>query len=391
MKKIIPYGRQHIDKTDISHVISALSRDKLTTGELTLKFEKKIKEYLKTNYVLTTSSGTSAIDLAFRILEIKKGDVVLMPAINFIAAFNTASLQKAKIYLVDVDKITGQMTPEIVSAFIKKKKIKKIKCLVTMYLGGSPENIEKFYQLKKKYNFFILEDACHAFGSSFVFKNRVHKVGSNINSDICTFSFHPVKTIATGEGGCITTKNKEFYQKGVILKNHGIKRTKFHWDYDVKQNSHNYRLSDVNCSLGISQLKKIDKFLKTRNKIANFYNKNLDNCEPYIKLPKYNVKNYNSFHLYIISLNFNLIKKNKNHFFKYMLKKRITFQYHYKPIYKFSLLRSSKKLMNSEYYFKNAISIPIYYNLNNLNQKKIVKEIKNYIEKFKIKKKILEK
>ena len=126
MKKIIPYGRQHIDKTDISHVISALSRDKLTTGELTLKFEKKIKEYLKTNYVLTTSSGTSAIDLAFRILEIKKGDVVLMPAINFIAAFNTASLQKAKIYLVDVDKITGQMTPEIVSAFIKKKRLKKL-------------------------------------------------------------------------------------------------------------------------------------------------------------------------------------------------------------------------------------------------------------------------
>jgi dTDP-4-amino-4,6-dideoxygalactose transaminase len=104
-----------------------------------------------------------------------------------------------------------------------------------MYLGGSPENIEKFYQLKKKYNFFILEDACHAFGSSFVFKNSVYKVGSNVNSDICAFSFHPVKTIATGEGGCITTRNKKFYHKGAILKNHGMQRTKFHWDYDVKK------------------------------------------------------------------------------------------------------------------------------------------------------------
>ena len=137
--------------------------------------------------------------------------------------------------------------------------------------------------------------------------------------------------------------------------------------------------------MGISQIKKIDKFLKTRNKIANFYNKNLDKCEPYIKLPKYNVGNYNSFHLYIISLNFDLMKKNKNHFFKYMLKKGIIFQYHYKPIYKYSLFKSSKKLTNSEYYFKNAISVPIYYNLNFLNQKKIMKAIKDYIEIFKIK------
>ena len=385
MRKSIPYGNHYFDKQDKKELIKSLNLEKISSGPYVEIFEKKIKKYLNTKYVLTTSSGTSAIDLAFRILEIKKGDVVLMPAINFIAAFNIASLQNAKIYLVDVDKVTGQMTPEIVSAFIKKKKIKKIKCLVTMYLGGSPENVEKFYQLKKKYNFFILEDACHAFGSSFVFKDRVHKVGSNINSDICTFSFHPVKTIATGEGGCITTKNKKFYQKGVILKSHGIQRTKFHWDYDVKQNSHNYRISDINCSLGISQIKKIDKFLKTRNKIANFYNKNLDNCEPYIKLPKYNVGNYNSFHLYIISLNFDLMKKNKNHFFKYMLKKGIIFQYHYKPIYKYSLFKSSKKLTNSEYYFKNAISVPIYYNLNFLNQKKIMKAIKDYIEIFKIK------
>ena len=384
MIKSIPYGNHYFDKQDKRELIKSLKLNKISSGPNVEIFEKKIKEFLKTNYVLTTSSGTSAIDLAFRILEIKKGDVVLMPAINFIAAYNTASLQNAKIYLVDVDKITGQMTPEIVSAFIKKKKIKKIKCLVTMYLGGSPENVEKFYQLKKKYNFFIIEDACHAFGSSFVFKDRLHKVGSNINSDICTFSFHPVKTIATGEGGCITTKNKEFYQKGVILKSHGIQRTKFHWDYDIKENSHNYRLSDVNCSLGISQIKKIDKFLKARNKIANFYNKNFNKCEPYIKLPKYNSKNYNSFHLYIISLNFNLMKKNKNHFFKYMLKKGIIFQFHYKPIYKFSIFKRSKKLINSEYYFENSISVPIYYKLNYLNQKKIVREIKNYIKKFKI-------
>ena len=385
MIKSIPYGNHYFDNQDKKELVKSLNLEKISSGPNVEIFEKKIKKYLKTKYVLTTSSGTSALDLAFRALEIKKGDIVLMPAVNFIAAFNTASLHNAKIYLVDVDKISGQMTPEIVSEFIQRKKIKKIKCLVTMYLGGSPENIEKFYQLKKKYNFLILEDACHAFGSSFEFKNKAYKVGSNINSDICAFSFHPVKIIATGEGGCITTRNKKIYQKAVILKNHGIQRTKFHWDYDVKQNSHNYRLSDINCSLGISQIKKIDKFLKTRNKIANFYNKNLDNYEPYIKLPKYNVGNYNSFHLYIISLNFDLMKKNKNHFFKYMLKKGIIFQYHYKPIYKYSLFKGSKKLTNSEYYFKNAISVPIYYNLNFLNQKKIMKAIIDYIEIFKIK------
>ena len=386
MTKLIPYGNHYFDNQDKKELARSLKLEKISSGPNVEIFEKKIKEYLKTKYVLTTCNGTSALDLAFRILKIKKGDIVLMPAVNFIAAFNTASLHNAKIYLVDVDKITGQMTPQAVIDCLKKNKIKKFKCLVTMYLGGSPENIEKFYKLKKKYNFFILEDACHAFGSSFIFRNKKYKVGSNINSDIAAFSFHPVKSIATGEGGCITTRNKKFFKKGALLKNHGLQRSKFHWDYDINQSSYNYRLSDINCSLGISQIKKINKFLQKRNKIAEFYNNKFNECKPYIKLPQYNIKNYNSFHLYVISLNFDLMKKNKNHFFKYMLQKGIMFQYHYKPIYKYSLFKNSKKLINSEYYFKNAISLPIYYNLNNLNQKKIVKEIKKYIEIYKVKK-----
>ncbi len=150
MIKSIPYGNHYFDNQDKKELVKSLNLEKISSGPNVEIFEKKIKKYLKTKYVLTTSSGTSALDLAFRAIEIKKGDIVLMPAVNFIAAFNTASLHNAKIYLVDVDKISGQMTPEIVSEFIQRKKIKKIKCLVTMYLGGSPENIEKFYQLKKK-------------------------------------------------------------------------------------------------------------------------------------------------------------------------------------------------------------------------------------------------
>ena len=293
--------------------------------------------------------------------------------------------QGAKIILVDVDKLTGQLTPQKIVDCIKKNNLKKIKCLVTMYLGGSPENVIELKKLKKKYNFVIIEDACHALGSSFLYNKKNYKVGSNINSDISVFSFHPVKSIATGEGGCITTRNSNYYQTARKLKNHGIRRTNFHWDYDIQQPGFNYRLSDINCSLGISQLGKINNFLLKRNQIAKFYNKNFTKLYPYILLPNYEKKNFSSYHLYIFSINFDLFKTNKDHFFKYMLNKKIIFQYHYKPIYTFSMYKNKKNLKDTEIYFKNSVSAPIYYKLNIKQQKYIVREVQDYIKKFKLK------
>ncbi len=174
MKKIT-YNKQYLDNKDIKEVIKSLKNDLITTGPFVKRFENKLSKYLGVKNVITCSSGTSALYIALRALDIKKNDVIIIPAINFIASINMAQILGAKIYLCDVNENTGQMTPETLLECIKINKLKKIKAVITMYLGGNPNNIVNFYKLKKKYNFYLVEDSCHALGSSYYFKKKKNK------------------------------------------------------------------------------------------------------------------------------------------------------------------------------------------------------------------------
>ena len=214
MKKI-PYGRQYIDSQDIRIVSKALQEDLITTGRYVKKFEKKISDFLKVKYAVSCNSGTSALHLALMAINLKKDDVIIMPAINFIAVYNMARFMNAKIILSDVDALTGQMTPNLLLECIKNNKLKKIKAIITMYLGGYPENVVEFYKIKKKFKCYLIEDACHALGSRYLFNKKFLPIGSCKHSDISTFSLHPVKTITSGEGGLVTTNNKFFYNRVV--------------------------------------------------------------------------------------------------------------------------------------------------------------------------------
>ena len=202
----IPYGRQSISKSDLAEVSKALKNDKITTGKIVVQFEKKLKKYLNCKYVTTCNSGTSALFLALLSIEIKKDDVIIMPSINFIASYNVAKHLNAKVYLADVNKHTGQITPKSIQDICKKFKIKKIKAIIVMYNGGSPLYADEYIKFKKKYKSYIIEDACHAFGSYYIQKNKKIMIGSCKHCDISTFSLHPLKTITTGEGGIVTTK-----------------------------------------------------------------------------------------------------------------------------------------------------------------------------------------
>ena len=197
---MIPYGKQKIDKNDINEIVKASKEAFLTTGPKSEKFQNEIRKYTKAKYAAVCNSGTSALYLAFISINLKPGDVVIMPAINFIASFNICKLFKAKIYLTDIDPINGIITPSHLKAVIKKNNLKKIKAVITMHMGGKVENIGEFFKLKKKFKFKIIEDSCHAFGSKYVYKNKLYNVGCAKHSDISTFSFHPIKTITTGEG-----------------------------------------------------------------------------------------------------------------------------------------------------------------------------------------------
>tara|TARA_B110000261_G_scaffold154203_1_gene185588 strand:+ start:1465 stop:2172 length:708 start_codon:yes stop_codon:yes gene_type:complete len=226
VKKFIPYGKQFIDKKDKKSVLLSLSNDLITTGPFVEKFEKQLKKYLKSKYSYVCSSGTAAIHLAMMSINLKKNDIILMPAINFIAAYNIAKVMQLKVYLVDVDELTGQVTPDTVLKCIKKNKLKKIKALVVMYHGGYPESSYQLYEIKKKYNLFLIEDACHALGSEYKYKKKYFKVGSCKHADVSTFSLHPVKTITSGEGGIVTTNNIKIANNIKLLRSHGILRNK---------------------------------------------------------------------------------------------------------------------------------------------------------------------
>jgi len=378
--KIIPYGRQFIDNRDVKKVSNALIQEKITTGTEVTKFESKLSKYFKCRYAVSCNSGTSAIYMALSAINIKKNDIIIMPAINFVASYNMAKFLGAKVYLADVDQDTGQMSPEKVIECCNKFKLKKIKAIITMYHGGTPLNAEKFFKIKSKFKTFIIEDACHALGAEYSFNNKKFKIGSCRHSDICTFSLHPLKTITTGEGGLVTTNSKKLNDKLRLIRSHGILRDKKkHWNYNVVLRGFNFRLTDFQCALGISQLSKITKIINKRKKIFEFYEKNLKILSKKIKNFKI-PKNYNSaHHLYLIKL----VKPNliyKDQLIKFMLKKKVFFQYHYVPIYKFKIFNDKYIGKNADIFYKSVVSIPIYYNLTFKELKYIIKSLKSFFK-----------
>ncbi len=193
MKNKLPisYGNHTINSKDIKNVTLAIKKKILTNGPILDKLEINLKKYLKVKNALVCSSGTAAIHLAMLSINFKKNDIVIMPAINFIAAYNICKLMGAKIFFADVDKSSGQVTPSTIKKIIKEKKLKKIKVLITMYMGGFPENVKEIYNLKQKHKFFLIEDSCHAFGASIRHNSKNYKIGSCKFSDIATFSMHP--------------------------------------------------------------------------------------------------------------------------------------------------------------------------------------------------------
>jgi dTDP-4-amino-4,6-dideoxygalactose transaminase len=365
--KYISYGRQYIDKKDIREVCKALKKDLITTGWYVEKLESEIKKNLGVKHIYTCNSGTSALFLAFMSIDLKENDNIIMPSVNFVAAANLAKFFKANIFLADVDKVSGHMTPASFEECIKKNKLQKIKAVITMYLGGYPIYINEFFKLKMKYNYYLIEDACHAFGAEYLFKNKFLKVGSCVHSDICTFSLHPVKTITSGEGGLIATNNKILAKKILLLRSHGIERKKTHWDYNVVKCGFNFRLSDMNCALGLSQLRKIKKILKFRKEIFEYYKNFFYKYKDIITFSQDHRNIKPSYHLVNISINFRKFKISKDNLLEKLKKNKIMCQFHYTPIYKFKnfkYLNEKNYFYGANYYHKNNISLPIHLKIS---------------------------
>ena len=331
--------------------------------------------------------------MALKSINLKRGDNIIIPAINFVASVNVAEMLGANIYLADIDINTGQMTPKTLKECIKFNKLKKIKAVVTMYLGGNPNNIIEFYKLKKIFKFFLVEDSCHALGAKYFFKKNFLMVGCSKHCDISTFSLHPVKSITSGEGGIITTNNNTIASKIKLLRSHGmfkdinVKNNNEYWKYDITIPSLNFRLSDINASLAYSQLKKLNKFIKNRNKLFLNYQLQFKNIQNFIKVIVSPKNTVSANHLMIVLINFKKLKIDKNTFIKEMIKNKIFPQFHYIPIYKFTYykhLQNKYEFTSSDSYYDSALSLPLYYKLSEKDLIKITSVVKKIINKYAI-------
>ena len=381
----IPYGKHNINSKDIKAVVKALKSNFITQGKLIGDFENEVKKYLKVKYAVAVSSCSAGLHLAAKVLNLKKGKTLLTSPITFCSTANSAIHCGAKVDFVDVDKSTGNISIEKLK---KKLQSKKIHSICPVHFGGLTCDMSEIKKLSKKYSFYIFEDAAHAFGSHY---KDGSKVGSCKYSDMTVFSFHPVKSITTGEGGMITTNNKKIYEKLKILRSHGIEKNpkKFRnkkvinqpWYYEVQDLSNHYRITDIQCALGISQLTRIRKFMSKRKKIAEKYDSSFKNNKNFFPL-QYNQRKNSSNHLYVLVINFKKIGKTRTEVMRALKKRGIISQVHYIPLimqtyYNFKYKKGEFK--NTINLYESILSIPIFFDLNSKNQNKIINNIKNIL------------
>lgn len=381
-----PYSRPDVTNEDINLVKNSLKGQFLTGGNIIKAFEKKILKTFNVKNAIVCNSGTAALHLIYSALGLKKGDVVLTSPLTFIATANAALMCGAKVIFADVDPATGMLSPESVDKKLKSKKY-NVKIITVVHLGGRICDLEGIAKIAKKYNCKIVEDACHAPGGKFLnTKGKAFEIGSCKYSAASSFSFHAIKHVTMAEGGCVTTNNKIIAEKIRLKLNHGIirknKSKKFldPWFYQINELGYNYRASEINCALGLSQLERLNSSIKKRNKIAKIYKKELENI-PQIVFPKYSFSNkYNAWHLFTILIDFKKLKIKKRDLMKKLMKKGIGTQVHYiplflQPIYREFNLKSYKGSI--EYYEKN-LSLPMYVSLKLNDVKYITGVIKNF-------------
>ena len=356
--KFIPYGRQFIDQDDIDAVVETLKSPFLTQGPKVKEFEEALASYAGAKYAVVFNSGTSALHAAYFTLGLKKDDEFITTPISFIATSNAGLYLGAKPIFVDVEKDTGNID----ISKIEEKITKKTKLISVVHYAGHSVDMKKVYEIAKKYNLKVVEDACHALGGEY----ENEKIGSCKYSDATIFSFHPVKHITTGEGGAVLTNDRDVYEKLLMFRNHGITKKDFlnesegDWYYEMQFLGFNYRMTDIGASLGLSQLKKLDYFIKKRREIADIYNKAFKD-NPYFDLPVEKKYAKHAFHLYPIRLK---NKTKRREIFDKLRQNGFGVQVHYIPIYwqpYYQNLGYKKGLCkNAEEFYQREISLPIF-------------------------------
>ncbi len=370
MNKPIPYGKQNIDEDDIKAVLEVLKSDFLTTGPKIKEFEDELCRYLGVKYCVAVSNGTAALHLASLVLLNKEDKVITTPN-SFLATSNAILYVGAKPVFVDICE-DGNVDLDLCEEELKKDS--SIKAIYAVHFSGNPINQEKLKHLRDSYGVKILEDCAHSLGANF----EDIKAGSSANSDCSILSFHPVKHITTGEGGAITTNDEEIYEKLLELRTHGmVKNSSMKpWEYEMHSLGFNYRMTDFQAALGISQLKKLDIFVSKRKSLAKKYDEMFSGT--FVK-PLYGFKKNSSYHLYVLRVDFSKLNITKEQLFLKLREKNIALQLHYIPINKQPFYKNlgygSEKTPIMDRYYEECFSLPMYPSLNVEEQEYVIKTL----------------
>lgn len=381
----LPYGKQFIDKEDIQGVINILNGDYLTTGPAIEEFEKKVAKYVGAKYAVALSNGTAALHAACYAAGIKEGDEVITSPITFAASANCILYCKAKPVFADINPDTYNIDPKE----IESKITSKTKAIIPVHFTGQSVDLDPIIELAKKYNLIVIEDAAHALGT----KYKGNYIGSI--SHMTEFSFHPVKTVTTGEGGIITTNCEQLYEKLLLFRTHGITRNEKlmitkedgPWHYEQIDLGYNYRITDLQCALGTTQMDKIDFFIKRRKELVNRYNKELSKIDGII-IQKEEEFSDTSRHLYIIKLDLNKFKVGRKEIFQALISENIGVNVHYLPVYLhpyYQRLGYEKGLCpRAEELYKSIITLPLYPSMSDEDFNDVIKAINKVVNAYRI-------
>lgn len=380
---MIPYGRQDIIQKDIDAVIEVLQSEFLTQGPKVPLFEKTIATKVGANHCLAVNSATSALHIACVALGLEEGDSLWTSPITFVASANCGLYCGAKIDFVDIDPITYNLCPKALEAklLVAKREGNLPKILVAVHLCGQPCDMRSIHALSKRYGFKIIEDASHAIGANYLGEN----VGNCRYSDITVFSFHPVKIITTAEGGMALTNDNKLADKMNLCRSHGITRDEHlmthesdgPWYYQQIDIGFNYRMTDLQAALGVSQMTRLDNFIDRRRCIAQQYDYLLKNLS--LKIPFQNSDVKSSFHLYVIRLKLDKLQHTKKFIFEFLRKQGIGVNLHYIPVHTHPYFQKmgfrSNDFPEAKKYYEEAISLPIYHGMSDEQQNFIVEKL----------------
>ena len=390
--KKISYGKHYIDNDDIAAVMKVLKSDFLTQGPVIETFEKRIANYVGAKYAVAVSSATAGLHLSYLALGLKRFKKILTSPITFVSTANAAYFCNAKVKFIDVDSSNLIMDPKKVEKELKLDS--SIEIVVPILFGGASEGIDKIAKIAKTYGKFIVEDAAHGLGGSYI---SGEKIGSCAYSDCTVFSLHPVKSIAAGEGGVVTTNNQEIYKKLLRLRSHGINKlddefknkelaytdnNKNYWYYEMTSLGYHYRITDIQASLANSQLDKLDNFIKKRRAVSHKYVKSLVNI-PFIEpAQKINIDN-SANHIFPVLIDFKKLKLSRNDFMKALSERNILTQVHYMPVYSHPFYRNklvcSELCHESEKYYNKALTLPLYFLLSDDEQEYVIHILQSLI------------